>query len=52
MLLTLRIDASEILEEETEGESEEAEPGTDDQGRETPVPRNQGWENLWKEAYE
>ena len=38
MLLTLRIDAGEILEEETE----EAEPGIDDQGRENPVPRNQG----------
>ena len=42
MLLTLRIDAGEILEEETEEETEEAEPGIDDQGEENPVPRNQG----------
>ena len=48
MLPTLRIDAGEILEEETE----EAEPGINDQGEENLVPRNQGWENLWKEAYE
>ena len=55
ILLTLRIDAGEILEEEeeeTEEETEEAEPGIDDQGKENPVPRNQGWENLWQEAYE
>ena len=48
MLPTLRIDAGEILEEETE----EAEPGIDNQGEENLVPRNQGWENLWQEAYE
>ena len=30
MLLTLRIDAGEILEEETEEEDKEAEPGTND----------------------
>ena len=48
VLPTLRIDAGEILEEETE----EAEPGIEDQGEENPVPRNQGWGNLWQEAYE
>ena len=42
MLLTLRIDAGEILEEETKEELEEAKPGINNQGRETLVLRNQG----------
>ena len=40
MLLALEIDTSDILEEEAEEESEEAEPWINDQGGEAPVPRN------------
>jgi hypothetical protein len=52
MLPALEIDAGDILEEEAEEEPEEAEPRTNDQEGEAPAPRNQGWESLWREAYE